>query len=176
MQPQKTSSKLFISFIISLLLLLLLLASPAHAYYPQGFITAPTNGTPIAPGASFPFTYNVRSDYCLTSYNYTVWMLTSPVGFPPIVFSDLLTGVATGHYFGRWSQDSVSNPNPPNPPPRELVMPDFSERPGGFGSGTSVADLEVWLAVIEEYNYCQGIVGNHLSLTANYLWYNSTWG
>ena len=48
-----------------------------QAVYPQGLITVPPNGTQIAPGEAFQFTYNTRNDKCVSSYNYTVWLLTS---------------------------------------------------------------------------------------------------
>ena len=72
-----------------------------RALYPQGLITAPNNDTQIAPGESFEFTYNIRSDYCISSYNYTVWLLTSPL-------SSLMTLSTTGVFLGRFS-----NPNFP---------------------------------------------------------------
>ena len=33
-------------------------------------------------------------------------------------------------------------------------MPDFSKRPGGFVPGGTASDLEVWLAVVEEWGTC----------------------
>ena len=48
----------------------------------------------------------------------------------------------------------AENPNPPNRAPAQLVMPDFSKRPGGFASGGNASDLEVWLAVVEEWGTC----------------------
>ena len=62
----------------------------------KGTITNPLNGTHIAPGESFEFTYNTRNDACLSSYNYTVWLLTSP----PSTLSTLST---TGVFLGRFS-------------------------------------------------------------------------
>ena len=79
-------------------------ASPEKRYYPQGTISSPANGTVIMPGQSFDFLYNQRGDYCLSSYNFSVWLLTSPLG-------STLGGDSTdmtGHYFGRFSYSSLS--------------------------------------------------------------------
>jgi hypothetical protein len=34
-----------------------------------GVITAPADGTAIAPGENFPFSYNIMADYGVSSYN-----------------------------------------------------------------------------------------------------------
>src|SRR6266404_8392347 len=80
---------------ISILTFVASLLSFAAAYYPQGFITSPPNGTHIAPGQAFNFTYNQRSDYCTSSFNYTVWLLTSP---PETLLSLQPTGRFLGEY------------------------------------------------------------------------------
>lgn len=72
------------------------LAGSVSAYYPQGFITQPANGTHIAPGQAFNFTYNIRADYCTSSYNYTVWLLTSDP-------STITTLAPRGKYLGRFA-------------------------------------------------------------------------
>lgn len=71
----------------------------AKRYFPQGTISSPVNGTVIMPGQSFDFLYNARGDYCLSSYNITVWLLTSAP-------SSIVDGTATGHYFGRYAYSS----------------------------------------------------------------------
>ena len=62
----------------------------------KGIITSPPNGTHIAPGKSFNFTYITRNDDCLSGYNYTVWLLTSPP-------STLMASSTTGVFLGRFS-------------------------------------------------------------------------
>lgn len=54
-------------------------------------------------------------------------------------------------------------PNPNPPVPDHLVMPDFSQRPGGFGTGATASDLSVWIYVIEEWNTCT--VRNKISIS-----------
>lgn len=134
----------------------------------QGTITSPANGTHIAPGAAFDFLYNARGDYCISSYNYTVWLLTSS---PSTI--GLYSNSMTGHYFGRFSDANsgechevasvvlslrellfIANPNPANPPPAQLVMPDFSISPGGFGVGATAQDATFYFAVMEEWATC----------------------
>ncbi|EIN12882.1 hypothetical protein PUNSTDRAFT_60385 [Punctularia strigosozonata HHB-11173 SS5] len=140
-------------------------------YYPQGTITSPANGTAIAPGAPFDFKYNARGDYCLSSYNFTVWLATEPPtgGIGPD------TSFMTGHYFGRFSQESYpTNPWPVNPPPAQLVMPNFSISPGGFGTGKTASDVPMYLAVVEEYLECGATLGVSMGVTWNNVVYNAT--
>lgn len=66
---------------------------------PRGVIASPVDGTHIAPGESFPFTYNIRIGQCALSYNYTVWLFTSP----PETF---MTSTTTGVFLGRFSAAS----------------------------------------------------------------------
>ncbi|KAF8975692.1 hypothetical protein BDQ17DRAFT_243423, partial [Cyathus striatus] len=45
----------------------------------------------------------------------------------------------SGYFFGRFGHANFTgNPNPPNPAPKEFVMPDFSKLGGGFGQGRDV--------------------------------------
>jgi hypothetical protein len=91
--------------LLAALLALLASFTGAFAYYPHGLITAPANGTALAPGQSFNFTYNVRADYCISSYNYTVYMLTStPARNSLFIGSD--NEIATGSYLGRFSGEN----------------------------------------------------------------------
>jgi hypothetical protein len=72
--------------------------------YRKGYIDAPLNGTALAPGQRFNFTYNVRSDYCVSSFNYTVWLFTSiPSG---LSFLGPDNEVATGAYLGRYANSN----------------------------------------------------------------------
>ena len=84
-------------------------------YYPQGTISSPANGTSIMPGASFAFEYNPRSDYCVYTHNFSVWLLTSA----PSTIGGMITGMnggdgesdgtgPSGYYFGRYSYSSYS--------------------------------------------------------------------
>jgi hypothetical protein len=45
----------------------------------------------------------------------------------------------------------TANPYPTNLPPANLVMPDFSKSPGGFGVGATASNKKIYLAVLEEY-------------------------
>jgi hypothetical protein len=93
------------------LFLLFTLLTTVTAYYPQGTITAPANGTRIAPGARFDFKYNIRSDYCLSSLNYTVWLFTSSGGpsQAPFLALEPENQFATGHFFGRFQEQSYAS-------------------------------------------------------------------
>jgi hypothetical protein len=149
----------------------LALALPiAHAYAPQGTILSPTNGTVLAPGQAFPFSYDIRADYCTSSFNYTVWLFTSD---PADLGMGANNVIGTGRFLGRFQQENypgvwlflhnstssahderIAVPYPKNPPPADLVMPDFSRSPGGFADGMSASNKAVYLAVLEEWNDC----------------------
>ena len=43
------------------------------------------------------------------------------------------------------------NPNPTNPPPAQLVMPNFALSPGGFGAGSNATNITCYFTVLEEY-------------------------
>ncbi|RDB18046.1 hypothetical protein Hypma_000722 [Hypsizygus marmoreus] len=149
---------------------LLAAATPAHAASTSGEIIFPHKGAFIAPGASFKFRYQGRADYGVSSYNYTVWLFTSPLkSFTP---SEMFE---TGYYFGRYSETNYpANPYPSNPPPSHLKMPDFSQNPGGFGTGASTSNAHFYLAVFEEYATGVGSVGYRISLAINRITYNGT--
>jgi hypothetical protein len=81
----------------------LLLPATTLAYAPQGTILSPANGTVVAPGAPFAFSYDIRSDYCTSSFNYTVWLFTSnPARFG--MGADNVIG--TGRFLGRFQQEN----------------------------------------------------------------------
>ncbi|KAH7921322.1 hypothetical protein BV22DRAFT_1072503 [Leucogyrophana mollusca] len=137
-----------------------------------GTITSPAIGTAIAPGAAFDFSYNTRADYGISSYNFTVWLWT---GMPTAMSSQQF---ATGHYFGRFAEENYPgasrNPNPQNPVPSQLVMPNLADALGGFGAGASASDVEMYLVVIEEWASGQGSLGVRFSQTSNTIIYNAT--
>lgn len=140
------------------------------AYATTGTILAPANGTNIAPGASFSFQYSSRADYGISSYNYTVWLLTSlPTTFMP---TDTF---ATGYFFGRFSAPNYpGNPYPKNPAPSQLIMPDFSNNPGGTGGGASAINAHYYITVLEEYATGQATAGFRIGLAVNQITYNAT--
>ncbi|KAL5482363.1 hypothetical protein ACEPAI_8957 [Sanghuangporus weigelae] len=141
-------------------------------YGSQGTISSPVNGTAIMPGESFDFYYNAHSDYCVSSSNFTVWLLTSPSSS----LSGIMDGGAkvTGWYFGRFAYSSYSNHYPPNPAPSQLTMPDFSKSVGVNSIGQNVSSSPMYLAVMEEWNACEPTIGNQFSLAANMIMYNAT--
>jgi hypothetical protein len=71
----------------------------------NGAITAPANGSAIAPGASFAFNYISRGDYCKSSYNITVSVLTTNPGTQTSLFLPGTTDgeVAQGHILGTFA-------------------------------------------------------------------------
>ncbi|KAF8964344.1 hypothetical protein BDZ97DRAFT_1919035 [Flammula alnicola] len=133
-------------------------------------INAPSNGTVIKPGATFDFSYQSIADYGTSSYNYTVWLFTSPPSeFVP------LNNYAAGYYFGRYAQPNYpGNPNPPNPPPKQLTMPNFATLKKGFGSGAQAHNATFYLTVLEEYGTGTGSLGYRISLVFNRVLYNVT--
>ncbi|KAJ7688210.1 hypothetical protein B0H14DRAFT_3101234 [Mycena olivaceomarginata] len=158
-------------FLPTLALLLTSLASAARAATPA--IVQPADGTVLAPGQSFPFTYSSIADYGASSYNYSVYLFTTPPG--PLAFANASTNFGAGHYFGRFAQPNYpGNPDPQNTPPPTLVMPNFSVAPGGFGAGASATNATFYLAVFEEYATGEGVPGNRISFTANRVIYNAT--
>ncbi|KAK7056897.1 hypothetical protein VNI00_002615 [Paramarasmius palmivorus] len=133
-------------------------------------IISPANGTHIAPGTSFDFEYQIMAERGLSSYNYHVWLFTQK----PSEFSPSLNW-AGGYYFGMFANPNFpGNPSPKNPPPAQLTMPDFSQNPGGWGSGGFVSDATFYLAVMEEYSNGDPFVGRRLSMVMNEIVYNAT--
>ncbi|KAJ7288229.1 hypothetical protein C8J57DRAFT_1047089 [Mycena rebaudengoi] len=140
------------------------------AYAATPSIVQPAEGTHIAPGEAFNFTYASIADYGTSSYNYTVYLFTS--AFFALAPSE---NFGTGHYFGRFAQPNYpGNPNPRNTPPSTLTMPDFSKNPGGVGSGAFATNASFYLVVLEEYATGAGSVGSRISLTSNRIVYNAT--
>ncbi|KAF8158406.1 hypothetical protein B0H34DRAFT_656242 [Crassisporium funariophilum] len=106
-------------------------------------IEVPSNGTIIKPGAAFDFQYQSIADYGTSSFNYTVWLFTSPpTSFVPV------DNYATGYYFGRFAEPNYpGNPSPQNLPPKQLNMPNFAT----LGSGAQADNATFYLTVMEEY-------------------------
>jgi hypothetical protein len=78
-----------------------LLVPSSLAYSTQSGIISPVNGTALKPGQSFDFLYDLHADYCMSSFNYTVWMFTSdPRKFG--MGSD--DAIGTGRFLGRFQQ------------------------------------------------------------------------
>lgn len=73
-----------------------------------GIITAPAPGTHIAPGAAFNFSYNIRADYCKSSYAYSVYLVTST----PISDFAPTDELMTGHFFGRFDAENYPGTHP----------------------------------------------------------------
>ncbi|KAJ6559093.1 hypothetical protein DFH09DRAFT_922090 [Mycena vulgaris] len=146
------------------------LAVPSPRQSTSGTIISPADGTVIAPGQAFDFAYDSMADFGVTSFNYTVWLLTSM----PKTFAQS-TDFAEGHFFGRFAEPNFpGNPNPRNPAPAQLVMPDFSKNPGGWGVGASDSNGHFALVVMEEYATGEGSVGSRLTLAINRIVYNAT--
>jgi hypothetical protein len=73
-------------------------ALPTRRDEGSGTIILPTEGTIIGPGEVFDFEYNGMADFGISSYNFTVWLLTAmPTSVAPSI------NFAQGHYFGRFS-------------------------------------------------------------------------
>ena len=128
-----------------------LLSLPVLVFSDQSTIHSPANGTHVAPGASFPFSYSIDSDYCQSSYGYNVFIWTKkPTNFK------MGETWNTGAFLGRFDQENYpADPYPTNPPPATFTMPDFSQSPGGFGSGRHAANKPVYLVILEEHSGCE---------------------
>lgn len=64
-----------------------------------GTIEKPANGSVIGPNSVFDFKYWIRADYSVSSYAFSVWLMTEmPGSFSP---SEVWS---TGHYFGRFDE------------------------------------------------------------------------
>ncbi|KAI0714042.1 hypothetical protein C8T65DRAFT_707786 [Cerioporus squamosus] len=157
--------KLFTSLLAATSLILPALAG-------MGEISLPQPGTQIAPGASFNFSYEIRGDYCTSSYAYSVYLITDvPTSAAP---SDVFMG---GYFFGRFDAPNYpAVPYPKNPAPPSFTMPDFSKSQGGWGAGQAASDKTFQLAVLEEWDSCDptGPVGRKISLAAVPIVYNAT--
>ncbi|KJA23994.1 hypothetical protein HYPSUDRAFT_136780 [Hypholoma sublateritium FD-334 SS-4] len=146
-----------------------LLAVSQLAFSSTPTINEPANGTTINPGADFDFSYQSIADYETSSYNYTVWLYTSPPqGFSPSI------NYASGYYFGQYSEPNYpGNPNPPNRAPKRLNMPNFATLERGFGTGSHAHNATFYLTVLEEYA-TNGSLGYRISLAYNIVSYNGT--
>lgn len=138
--PLKLYRRMFALRTVTASLVLLLSALSTQATGP-GTISAPANGTQIAPGEAFDFNYITRGDYGVSTYNISVWLATTP----PTSFAQADVFM-TGHYFGRFSYDNTG----PSPP-AQLVMPNFATPPGGFGAGSNATNVTTYFTVLEEY-------------------------
>lgn len=129
----------------------------------KGDIILPHPGTHIAPGAAFNFSYEIRGDYCTSSYAYSVFLVTdTPTSFAP---SDVFMG---GYFFGRFDAPNYpAVPYPKNPAPPQLTMPNFSQSLGGWGSPQTASDKTWQLAVIEEWDGCDAAVSTPLVFPAS---------
>jgi len=154
--------------IYGLALHLLLVFSAVSATTPA--IVKPANGSFIAPNANFDFQYHSIADYGTSSFNYSVFLFTSPPrSFVPS------ESFATGYHFGRFAQPNYpGNPSPQNTPPSTLKMPDFSKLGRGWGAGAPATHAMFYLAVIEEYETGSPSIGFRMSLTVNEIIYNGT--
>ncbi|SJL03099.1 uncharacterized protein ARMOST_06445 [Armillaria ostoyae] len=152
-------------------LLLSLFAFPALILAGTGTITSPANGTATLPGQSFAFSYDPKADYSVSTYNYTVFLLTK---LPTSLYSS--NEWSSGHYFGRFDYPNYpAVPYPTHPAPANLTMPDFSQRVGsGFGGGINITDAKVYLVVLEEWATGTDNFGLTISLAINELIYNGT--
>ncbi|EPQ54454.1 hypothetical protein GLOTRDRAFT_139041 [Gloeophyllum trabeum ATCC 11539] len=151
-------------------LLAVVSAVPAPRDGTKGQIVKPSSGDTIAPGQAFDFQYNTRADYGSSSYNFTVWLVTSPAtSMSP---SDEWM---QGHYFGRFQEANYpAVPYPTNPPPSQLVMPNLAQSPGGFGAGATAVDATFYLVVLEEWDSGDGALGAKIGLSMVPIIYNAT--
>ncbi|KZT11903.1 uncharacterized protein LAESUDRAFT_719846 [Laetiporus sulphureus 93-53] len=152
-----------------LLLLLFAIIASVLAGTP-GTISEPASWTKIAPGATFNFSYNIRADYCKSSYAYSVYLVTEqPSSLAP---ADLFM---SGYYYGRYDAENYpAVPYPTNPAPPNLTMPDFSRAQGGFGGGKTASNATFYMTVLEEWDTCEGTVGRMIGMASNPIIYNAT--
>ncbi|KAJ7215700.1 hypothetical protein B0H12DRAFT_354417 [Mycena haematopus] len=114
--------------------------SPNH-----GTLTAPTTGTVVTSGATFPFNYQ-DSNWCEGGYTpITVWLLD----YAPTTANLNATGQFSdaAFYFGPFLIGNFGLPpiGPTPVPPSTLTLPDVSAYPVGS---------EMYVAVVETANNC----------------------
>lgn len=136
----------------------LLLAGTALAG--SGQIELPQPGTVINPGQTFNFSYSIRGDYCVSSYAFSVYLISDvPESFTD---SDVYSA---GYYFGRYDAENYpAVPYPQNPAPPSFVMPDFSKSQGGFGAGRSASNQTLQFTVMEEWDDCDTTVSGRSAI------------
>lgn len=72
-----------------------------------GTISAPTVGQHIAPGSFFDFSYHIRADYCISTYAFSVWLLTTePTSLAPAA------NFVDGYFFGRFEAENFPGQYP----------------------------------------------------------------
>ncbi|KAJ7025340.1 hypothetical protein C8F04DRAFT_1128586 [Mycena alexandri] len=158
------------------------LASLASTLATVPAILHPADGTPIPPGASFPFEYLSIADYGTSSHNYSVYLLTSPpAAFAPLRHSR--AGITSNYpvafnyltFKERYPSDGTGNPNPTNRASSQLAILNFSLPPDGFGAGAFAANNStVYPVSFQVFNHRQGVIGNRTSFTANRIIHNAT--
>ncbi|OSX64058.1 hypothetical protein POSPLADRAFT_1032532 [Postia placenta MAD-698-R-SB12] len=152
----------------------------------HGFISSPTAGTEIAPGASFAFDY-ATSDWCHQGYSiFTVWLTPGP---DAPTFSDVTstTGntrgsvgeLINGTYLYSWGEFTVPNfawligkaglPPLGTPPPPTLTMPNLLEL-----NGTSYTNADFYLTVVDSFWDCPPDIPIELGLDYVEIIYNAT--
>jgi len=136
-----------------------------------GTIEKPTNGSVIGPNSVFDFKYWIRADYSVSSYAFSVWLMTEmPGSFSP---SEVWS---TGHYFGRFDEANYpAVPYATNPAPPNLTMPNFAVSEIGHSSGVVVQNGTYYFSVIEEWDDGAGAAGRKISLAYNTIVYNGTY-
>ncbi|PCH40233.1 hypothetical protein WOLCODRAFT_40624, partial [Wolfiporia cocos MD-104 SS10] len=133
-------------------------------------ISAPANYTVIQPGGIFNFTYNIRADYCKSSYSYSVYLVTQP----PTSMAPADQFFA-GYYMGRYDAANYpAVPYPTNPAPLNLTMPNFANSMGGWGTGRTTTNATFYIMVLEEWDDCAGTLGRKIGMAANPIIYNGT--
>jgi hypothetical protein len=89
------------------------LACFASALATTPAIIQPADGTHIAPNQAFDFNYLSIADYGTSSYNYSVYLFTTP----PLAFM-ASQNFGAGHYFGRFAEPNYpgcfTHYHPPN--------------------------------------------------------------
>ncbi|CAK5268672.1 unnamed protein product [Mycena citricolor] len=138
----------FTSFISLALVAPLVSASvlPRSVSSKHGVINAPTAGTVVAAGSSFPFSYQ-DSNWCQSGYSpISVWLTDSAPTTASINATDGSL-LSSKHYYGRFlianfGLPSIGNP----PPPASLTLPALpaSQLPGS----------SLYVVVVETGNGC----------------------
>ncbi|KAH8104703.1 hypothetical protein BXZ70DRAFT_922062 [Cristinia sonorae] len=159
-------------FSVSKSLLALLAVASGVVAQDKGSIVKPAAGTALVPGQPFDFEYFGLADYGVSSYAYSVWLLTADVVDKPLTVSKAFT---SGVFLGRFDYPNYpAVPYAAHPAPAQLTTPDFSKAQGGWGSGLSASNVNLTLAVFEETADGAGSIGHKISFAAVPVIYNAT--
>ncbi|KAI1786053.1 hypothetical protein LXA43DRAFT_898621 [Ganoderma leucocontextum] len=111
----------------------------------HGTTEAPAQGTAIAPGEAFPFSYREANMCKDDAVKVSSYLSREPPTATDVMPEGQLAPGSFVYHFGDWTVSNWGLPSN-NPPPQTLVMPVLTDTPG---PGTPM-----WFSVLENYAHC----------------------